>query len=399
MTKKALIVGINYETWTQGRLSGCVNDSYTWKDIVTRVFGYPEENVKMIVEESSRPPEEQPTKANILAGLKWLVAGAEPGDKLFFQYSGHGSQVADKSGDEKDGHDECLCPLDCRQKGVIVDDDLNKILCKQVPAGVAVTVILDCCHSGSGMDLEHTIRPSHSYSEAVNNTMNDPMVNMQMGGEAPPPAEEAPSSGGGGFFGNILGALGGLNLGGGQPQGGVSVQSIIMSQVAMMMASNFAGGFGATADKSAGGDGPAQPDLGQLLGGLLSGNQQGGLGGFLGSLASAFGGLDAGAGLNRIQNKSASRAGAPDTKPKVVLYSGCLDDQCSADARFGGKAAGAMTYAFKMAIDCAVKANKAQPHANILSALRDFMKQKGFEQIPQLSANFDMDPSQELFDM
>jgi hypothetical protein len=40
------------------------------------------------------------------------VAGAAPGDHLFFFYSGHGSQMVDEEGDEEDGRDECLVPLD-----------------------------------------------------------------------------------------------------------------------------------------------------------------------------------------------------------------------------------------------------------------------------------------------
>ncbi len=38
---------------------------------------------------------QMPTKANIIAGLKWLAEGAQPGDVLFFSYSGHGCQEED----------------------------------------------------------------------------------------------------------------------------------------------------------------------------------------------------------------------------------------------------------------------------------------------------------------
>ncbi len=38
----------------------------------------------------------------MIAGMKWLVAGAQPGDSLFMHYSGHGGQTEDESGDEED---------------------------------------------------------------------------------------------------------------------------------------------------------------------------------------------------------------------------------------------------------------------------------------------------------
>jgi hypothetical protein len=90
------------------------------------------------------------TKA-ILDGLAWLTAGASPGDSLVFHYSGHGSQVPDTSGDEAtDRLDEILCPYDLDWKHPLTDDDLAAA-CAGVPRGALLTVILDCCHSGTGL--------------------------------------------------------------------------------------------------------------------------------------------------------------------------------------------------------------------------------------------------------
>lgn len=36
--------------------------------------------------------------------------------------SGHGGQVKDRNGDEKDGYDEVIFPLDYQRAGYIVDD-------------------------------------------------------------------------------------------------------------------------------------------------------------------------------------------------------------------------------------------------------------------------------------
>jgi len=86
---------------------------------------------------------------NILAGIRWLVTGAKKGDVIVFYYSGHGSQVADVSGEEIDRRDETICPHDYATAGMIKDDDLRTAFAG-VAAGVNLDVILDSCHSGTG---------------------------------------------------------------------------------------------------------------------------------------------------------------------------------------------------------------------------------------------------------
>lgn len=36
-------------------------------------------------------------------GIQWLMADQQPGDSLFFHFSGHGSQQYDRNGDEEVG--------------------------------------------------------------------------------------------------------------------------------------------------------------------------------------------------------------------------------------------------------------------------------------------------------
>jgi hypothetical protein len=61
---------------------------------------------------------------------------AKAGDKLLFHFSGHGSQIRDRDGDElKDQLDEIICPHDMDWNGTyIVDDDLKAVFSK-LPAG------------------------------------------------------------------------------------------------------------------------------------------------------------------------------------------------------------------------------------------------------------------------
>ena len=138
--------------------AGCVADAERFKRLLVSGFGF-NDDVKHLVLMTDKPGSRNwPTKQNMIRAMRWLVQGAEPGDCLFFSFSGHGVRTRDKSGDERDGKDEAICPLDGKQKGVgvIVDDHLHSLLVAPLPAGVKLTVILDCCHSGGGLDLSYT---------------------------------------------------------------------------------------------------------------------------------------------------------------------------------------------------------------------------------------------------
>jgi len=141
MTKKALLVGINAYGGGNG-LSGCVNDAEDLYALLTGPFGFPPDNVRMLLDARA-------TREAVLSRLEWLVRGAAPGDELVFAFSGHGTQIRDWSGDELEDHlDECLVPVDYDwlDASLIKDDDLLERFLL-LPANL--TVILDCCHSGS----------------------------------------------------------------------------------------------------------------------------------------------------------------------------------------------------------------------------------------------------------
>jgi metacaspase-1 len=141
MSKKALLVGINYPG-TFAELKGCINDVNAMNSILTNNYGF--SNNKMLTDK-------QATTKNILASLEWLISGAKAGDVLYFHFSGHGSQVVDTNNDESDRLDEIICPIDLNWKDkVIKDDDFLRIFSK-LPKGVNLTVVLDCCHSGTGL--------------------------------------------------------------------------------------------------------------------------------------------------------------------------------------------------------------------------------------------------------
>ena len=58
-------------------------------------------------------------------------------------------------GDELDGMDSCIYPVDFKQCGPIIDDDLNVMMARHLPPGVRLTAVFDCCHSGTAMDLPY----------------------------------------------------------------------------------------------------------------------------------------------------------------------------------------------------------------------------------------------------
>jgi len=109
----------------------------------------------VILTDDSPNPMSQPTRANMIRAMQWLVHNAQPNDSLFFHYSGHGGQTEDVHGDEDDGFDEVIYPVDFKQAGHIVDDDIHDILVRPLQPGVRLTAIFDSCHSGTAMDLPY----------------------------------------------------------------------------------------------------------------------------------------------------------------------------------------------------------------------------------------------------
>jgi metacaspase-1 len=139
MAKKALCVGINdYPYGEDNDLKGCVNDARDWATLLQTRYDFTD--VKVLLDAEA-------TKANLLAGLKDLLAGAQAGDVLVFTNAAHGTYLAEQGGDEP-LYDEALCPYDVEDGKLIVDDELRELFAN-LSKGVRLTVISDSCHSGS----------------------------------------------------------------------------------------------------------------------------------------------------------------------------------------------------------------------------------------------------------
>ncbi|MDM8550108.1 caspase family protein [Desulfobacterales bacterium HSG2] len=156
MARRALLVGIN-DYKKIGDLRGCLNDVSNMRNILKTYLGFGNSDIRVLTESRA-------TRENIIHRLKWLVRATKPGDFMVFHFSGHGSQIRDRNGDElEDGMDELICPWDHDWDGCfILDDDLDDIF-SGLPENSLLEVFLDCCHSGDGIrtmprSADHTPR-------------------------------------------------------------------------------------------------------------------------------------------------------------------------------------------------------------------------------------------------
>ncbi|EPY51165.1 metacaspase Pca1 [Schizosaccharomyces cryophilus OY26] len=152
--RKALLIGINY-VHTPNELQGCINDVLSTGELLKERYGYKPEDM-VIMTDTAQHPRAIPTRQNMIDAMRWLVSGAQPNDSLFFHYSGHGGQAKDLDGDEADGYDETIYPLDHEVSGQIIDDEMHEVMVRPLPAGCRLTAIFDSCHSGGALDLPFT---------------------------------------------------------------------------------------------------------------------------------------------------------------------------------------------------------------------------------------------------
>lgn len=152
-TKRALIVGIseyqrtNENSWEN--IHGA-NDA----DLITPILKKQGFSTVKICNKDA-------TAKRIRKELENLAASCKRGDIVYIHFSCHGQPVEDLDGDEDDGWDEALVPVDAQKvyqkekytgENHILDDELNKYICSartQVGSKGFVYVVIDACHAGS----------------------------------------------------------------------------------------------------------------------------------------------------------------------------------------------------------------------------------------------------------
>lgn len=145
--KRALIVSINEYGRPQWKLRGAVADGLNIDRLLRENLGYRPDQIRQVFDTAA-------TREGILSAFReWLVQGTQPGDDVFFYFSGHGFQQKDTDNDEEDGLDETLVAADAGPDGqggvanMITDDEIDRLL--GAIKDRRVTMVIDSCHSGT----------------------------------------------------------------------------------------------------------------------------------------------------------------------------------------------------------------------------------------------------------
>ncbi|KAF9732473.1 hypothetical protein PMIN06_012309 [Paraphaeosphaeria minitans] len=306
--KKSLLIGINY-VGSKHELKGCHADVDNVAEFLSyRGYSNNHRDRVILSDNPMVAPNSPyyPSGHNILAAMDWLVS--EPGCTLFLQYSGHGGQVEDLDSNRSTGLDDSLVPVDFEYNGQLSSTLLHQHLVTRMAPGCTLFVLMDCCHSGSAIELPFVYRTNADGEISL-------MDNLRKGAQLVGEAQEVLS---GGFSFNKIGAARELFAG----------------------ATSFFHGLKHMGEQEE------------------EGLQQGRYFGQYGS-----------------ENKM------------VSMFSGCRDDQTSADANIAGRSTGAMTWAFLQIM----RQGGTPTYARTLQMIRQLLDQSNYTQVPQLSSGLNID--------
>lgn len=164
----ALVIGINaYPNLSPAeQLRGAAGDARAMRKLLVGRLGFADDNVTTLIDSEATAAAIRRELGRLADRAKGARPGADP--PLFvLHYSGHGSQVADQppgspGHDEADGKDETLVPHDATKQGGPEDirDDELFAWAKAIGSGgrARAIVILDCCHSGTGLRGDLPVR-------------------------------------------------------------------------------------------------------------------------------------------------------------------------------------------------------------------------------------------------
>jgi len=109
--------------------------------------GFPEENVRLLVDE-------QATRESIIKAVgAWLPGQVKPGDMVLLFYAGHGGVEADTTGEEPDGNSKYLIPYDSELGGLFSTAILNSTMTMMLQRihSNQMIFLIDCCYSGGAV--------------------------------------------------------------------------------------------------------------------------------------------------------------------------------------------------------------------------------------------------------
>ena len=133
-SRRALLFAIN-KYGGGNDLNGCINDQ---KDFIAKLNAlFPGFDIRAW-------KDSEVTTGKFISELDSAIGVLRPGDTLIVHYSGHGTTVPDRSGDEPDEEDEALYVIN----GTVSDDIIGKSL-QMIPDGATVVLFFDSCFSGT----------------------------------------------------------------------------------------------------------------------------------------------------------------------------------------------------------------------------------------------------------
>ena len=183
--KWAVLIGIDFYIEGSERpveyenLSGCVEDVRTVRHYIQRYHTVSEECMKVLTATTEHGTDipleaksEWPTNENITNAIRDVTTHAQRGDLVYIHYSGHGARVDTQYSNLKgpNGLDEALVPTDIQKGGRYLRDvEFANLLSPMVAKGLIVTVVLDCCHSGSATrgSYKAQLRGSHQIDHSI----------------------------------------------------------------------------------------------------------------------------------------------------------------------------------------------------------------------------------------
>jgi hypothetical protein len=177
--KRALLIGIDYLAIPSITLNGCIYDVINIGHVLIDAYNY---DSVTILRDDMNNPATMPTRANIINNLRLLAQQSTALDEIWVHYSGHGSQIPDKTAYAGTGLNQILVPCDYQTAGFIIDKELfaiaKNIKCKTL-------FIFDACHSGTMCDLQWSyqyVTPT-AWTKTQNNTvaLSNPNIYMISG--------------------------------------------------------------------------------------------------------------------------------------------------------------------------------------------------------------------------
>ncbi|CAB9512966.1 Metacaspase-1 [Seminavis robusta] len=157
-TRRALLIGVVTGEGTD--LKGPINDIKNIQRFLINHCGFLPQNITLLLDTQKVPPNQRPTKKNILNGWKHMIQQSEPYDVNFIQFSGHGN---------RDSNNLYIMPSDYKKNGYIEDDTILNELIKAMPRHVYTTFLVDCCYSGTVGELPYILKASGGEQELQSN--------------------------------------------------------------------------------------------------------------------------------------------------------------------------------------------------------------------------------------